>query len=74
MTKIKEEKIHRTNVVTSADLDRYGGAVKLMRQAWDNLPEDVDSVEREMFVEITSRVLTLHTSLSDREKDTNEVN
>lgn len=69
-----DKKIPRTNTMTSADLDRYRGTVKLIQQAWDSLPDDIDFTEREMFIEISSRVLTLQNTLRERDKDTDSVN
>lgn len=70
----KNIKINRTATITSADLDRYEGTVKLIRNAWDNLPEDVEIEEREMFVEIASRVLTLQRTLREKDKDESNIN
>ncbi len=68
------KKFQRTKVIGSSELDRFEGAVKNIRHAWDNLPEDVDFSEREMFVEIASRVLWLQNSLREEEKDTRHIN
>ena len=70
----KESKIRNTNIVSSMDLDRYGGTVKMIRQAWDSLPEDIELHEREMFVEIASRVLILQDRLREADKDRKNVN
>lgn len=56
------------------DLDRYEGTVRMIRDAWDSLPEDVDISEREMFVEITSRVLMLQNTLREKEKNNGNLN
>lgn len=56
------------------DLDRYEGTVRLIREAWDSLPDDVNIAEREMFIEITSRVLTLQNTLREKEKDNKNLN
>ncbi len=69
-----DRKIQRTNTMTSADLDRYRGTVKLIQQAWDNLPDDIDFTEREMFIEISSKVLTLQNTLREKDKETDSIN
>lgn len=69
-----DKKIHRTNTISSTDLDRYGGTVKLIRRAWDNLPDDINMSEREMFVEIASRVLILQNRLREPDKDGRNIN
>lgn len=69
-----DTKIQRTNVIFSADLDRYEGTIKKIRQAWENLPEDIESSEREMFIEIASRVLFLHNRLREVEKEKDSLN
>lgn len=56
------------------DLDRYEGTVRLIREAWDNLPEDVDIAERETFVEVAGRVLMLQNTLREKEKDNKNLN
>lgn len=71
---MNDRKIHRTSVITTADLDRFEGTVKHMRDAWDNLPEDVNSEEREMFIELSSQVLSMQNLLYEREKDTDSLN
>ncbi len=58
----------------SADLDRYEGTVKKLRSAWDNLPDDISMDEREMFVELSSKVLHLSMKLRESEKDNTEIN
>ncbi len=70
----KDRKIHRTTVATSADLDRYEGAIKKLRSAWDSLPDDISLDEREMFVELSSKVLSLSITLREQEKNNSEVN
>lgn len=72
--KINEDKLHRTNVVSSSDLDRFEGTVKLIRQAWDNLPDDIEVHEREMFVEIASKVLALQNNLREQDKEKESLN
>lgn len=69
-----DKKIQRTNIMSSSDLGRYRGTVKLIQEAWDNLPEDIETHEREMFIEITSRVLMLQNQLREKDKDTDNVN
>lgn len=70
----KNNKIQFTNTISSLDLDRYEGTVKKIREAWENLPEDIEISEREMFIEIASRVLFLHNRLREVEKDNKNVN
>ncbi len=70
----KFNKLQRTKVIVSADLDRYEGTVKKLRSAWDNLPDDISMDEREMFVELSSKVLHLSMKLRESEKDITEVN
>lgn len=72
MTKIN--KIQRTRVMMSADLDRYEGTVKQLRNAWENLPDDISMDEREMFVELSSKVLHLSMKLRESDKDNTELN
>lgn len=69
----KTDKILDTNTISSVDLDRYNGNVSLIRKAWDSLPEDVDEIEREMFIEMASKVLTL-SGLYRKEKDNKNLN
>jgi hypothetical protein len=69
-----ENKIKRTNIVSSTDLDRYEGTVKIIRQAWDTLPEDIEPHEREMFVEIAGKILILQETLRESEKDRKNIN
>lgn len=69
-----DKKIQRTNVIFSADLERYEGAVKKIRDAWENLPEDIEFHEREMFIEIASKVLFLQNRLREVEKDDRDIN
>lgn len=69
-----DSKITRTSTISSSDLDRYEGTVKKIREAWDNLPDDIEMHEREMFVEIASKVLFLHNRLREVEKDNKNVN
>ncbi len=70
----KDQKIQITRVRTSADLDRFEGTVKKLRSAWDNLPDDISLDEREMFVELSSKVLSLSITLHEQEKDNKDVN
>ncbi|MGE5041986.1 MAG: hypothetical protein ACM3IJ_03705 [Candidatus Levyibacteriota bacterium] len=72
--KKKDRTIQRTNTITSADLTRYRGTVKIIHEAWDNLPEDIEMHEREMFIELTSKVLTLQNQLREKDKDTDDLN
>lgn len=69
-----DRKIQRTNVISSADLERYEGTIKQVRIAWENLPEDIDTTEREIFIEVASRVLFLHNRLREAEKDKERIN
>ncbi len=71
---VKSDKIQKTNVVFSSDLERSGGAVRLIRNAWDNLPEDIDMTEREMFIEISSRFIKLNEALREEQKDKGGIN
>lgn len=66
--------IPRTNVIFSADLERYEGTIKQVRLAWDNLPEDIDASEREIFIEVASRVLFLHSRIREVEKNREGIN
>lgn len=70
----KTDKILKTKTISSMDLDRYEGTVRLIREAWDSLPDDVNIAEREMFIEITSRVLILQNTLREKEKDNKNLN
>lgn len=69
-----DKKFQRTSVITTADLDRFGGTVKYMRDAWDNLPDDVNLEEREIFIELSSQVLTMQNLLYEKEKNTDNLN
>ena len=71
---MQDKKIHRTNTISSTDLDRYNGTVKMVRNAWDNLPEDIELHEREMFVEIAGKILDLQGRLRESDKDQKNVN
>ncbi len=71
---MSDKKFQRTSVITTADLDRFEGTVKHMRDAWDNLPDDISLDEREMFVELSSKVLSLSITLHEQEKDNKDVN
>ncbi len=71
---IKGDKIQKTNVIFTSDLERSGNAVRLIRNAWDNLPEDIDMTEREMFIEISSRFIKLNEALREEQKDKEGIN
>lgn len=70
----KQDKIQMTSVITTSDLDRFGGTVKNLRDAWEHLPQDIDQDAREMFIELTSKVLVLHNKLREQDKDTSGLN
>ncbi len=70
----RQDKIQKTSVMTTADLDRFEGTVKNLRNAWDNLPEDIALDEREMFIELTSKVLVLHNKLRAQDKNNSNLN
>ncbi|MBP6913610.1 MAG: hypothetical protein KBC00_03305 [Candidatus Levybacteria bacterium] len=68
------QKIQKTNVLSSSDLERFGGAVKHIRQAWENMADETDFEEREMFVEMASKILYLRGKLSELDKSNDMVN
>lgn len=70
----KNDKIQRSSVMTIADLDGFEGTVKNLRHAWDHLPDDIDQEAREMFIELTGKVLAIHNKLKDQEKDKTNLN
>ncbi|HMS22473.1 MAG TPA: hypothetical protein PKA38_01795 [Candidatus Levybacteria bacterium] len=72
--KRNSKKIQKTNVLSSTDLERFGGAVKHIRQAWENMADETDFEERELFVEMASKVLFLRSKLSELDKSNDHVN
>lgn len=70
----KQDRIQKTSVITTADLDRFGGTVRNLRHAWEHLPEDIALEEREMFIELTSKVLTLHNKIREQDKNNSNLN
>ncbi len=72
--KRNSKKIQKTNVLSSTDLERFGGAVKHIRQAWENMADETDFEERELFVEMASKVLFSRSKLSELDKSNDHVN
>lgn len=70
----KKSKIYSTTVISSEKLDRSDEIVQHIRSAWDNLPEDIDMTEREMFVEVASKVIRLHHNLIQDKKSRDGLN
>jgi hypothetical protein len=70
------KKIQKTNVLSSTDLERFGGAVKHIRQVWEHMAEadEADFEERELFVEMAAKVLFLRSKLSELDKNNDSVN
>lgn len=70
----KDKKNQRTTVIGSAELDRFEGTVKNIKRAWDSMPDDADFSEREIFVEIASKVLFMQNRLREQDKDNRNIN
>lgn len=60
--------------MSSDSLDRSDSVVQHIREAWDSLPDDIDMSEREMFVEIASKVIKLHGLLQQEQKSKDHLN
>lgn len=70
----KKPKIYTTTTISSDELERSDEVVQQIRSAWENLPDDIDMTEREMFVEIASKVIKLHSALSSEKKRRDHLN
>lgn len=70
----RKDKIYRTTTISSEELERSDEVVQHIRNAWENLPEDIDISEREMFVEIATKVIKLHSALSEEKKRKDHLN
>lgn len=74
MKKNTQSKIYTTTTISSEELERSDDVVQHIRSAWENLPEDIDMSEREMFIEIASKVIKLHSSLVEEKKQKDHLN
>jgi len=74
MKKNSTNKIYTTTTISSEELERSDDVVQHIRNAWENLPEDIDMSEREMFIEIASKVIKLHAGLVEEKKQKDHLN
>ncbi len=74
MKKNLSDRIYTTTTISSEELERSDDVVQHIRSAWENLPEDIDISEREMFIEIASKVIKLHSSLVEEKKQKDHLN
>lgn len=74
MKKNSPNKIYTTTTISSEELERSDDVVQHIRNAWENLPEDIDMSEREMFIEIASKVIKLHAGLVEEKKQKDHLN
>lgn len=70
----KDVKVLDTKTISSEQLERCDGTIKHIRNAWENLPEDLDVEEREMFIELASKLIKLHSLVKNIEKDPSNLN
>lgn len=70
----KDVKVLDTKTISSEQLERCDGTIKHIRNAWENLPEDLDIEEREMFIELASKLIKLHGLVRNIEKDPSSLN
>lgn len=74
MKKNTQSKIYTTSTISTEELERSDEVVQQIRSAWENLPEDIDMSEREMFIEIASKVIKLHAGLVEEKKQKDHLN
>lgn len=70
----KDIKVLDTKTMSSEQLERCDGTIRHIQEAWENLPEDIDTEERGVFIELVSKLITLHNLVRRLEGDHGTLN